>query len=81
MMLAGFHPRRFALLPIMRYHENRYYRTIVQRRGGMGGQALSPPSPQICISYHKIRNSTVSFIKNSIMSPDSTGNIFYYQFP
>ena len=56
---GGFHPRRFgsprnAIIPeqVIRHHRNK-------RRGGMGGQALSPPSSyQFCILYHSKRNST-----------------------
>jgi hypothetical protein len=38
----GFCPRRYG--SPMRYLPNRCYVIIAQRRGGMGGQALSPPS-------------------------------------
>ena len=39
---GGFTPA--AVAPPMRYLPNRCYVIIAQRRGGMGGQALSPPS-------------------------------------
>ena len=54
--LRGFHSRRFVLPPnaipseqVIHYHRS-------QRRGGIGGQALSPPSS--FITFPDMRDST-----------------------
>jgi hypothetical protein len=50
----GFYPHRFgsphnAIPPeqVIRHHRSK-------RRGGMGGQALSPPSPYMCFLFYRL---------------------------
>jgi hypothetical protein len=53
----------------MRQPPNRYYVIIAQRRGGRGGQALSPPSSYPCFVFHskRKRNSKEPFPHQSFI--------------
>jgi hypothetical protein len=47
---GGFTPA--AVAPLMQQNPNKCYVIIAQRRGGMGGQALSPPSSYQHLEFH-----------------------------
>jgi hypothetical protein len=47
----GFHPRHFSSPPKCNNPSDRYYVIIIKRRGGMGGQAQSPPSSCECFVF------------------------------